>query len=254
MKNEKITSLDDLTKCRINSIIHSFGENERIFQSEAQFQFELAWAIQQQIANAGNTKKVKVLLEVLYAVNGDDKGEVNQRIKRSYADIVVKDNEGKYIVIELKYKVKESEYGKIKLPNQGASNLGRYDYLWDLHRIEVLRDRDSKEEIHTSDGPLTEFDRGFAIILTNEKRYWDITSNKAQTKDGRKYRYAPYCIGGDEDGNGVLSSGERGQLSDSRSGFTIESDYDFKWEGYPYANTDEQKSYEFKFLTLEVKP
>lgn len=37
----------------VEKILETFGEQKRIFQREAQFQFELAWEIQKQIDNNG---------------------------------------------------------------------------------------------------------------------------------------------------------------------------------------------------------
>ena len=38
----------DLNKETLTSVIKNFGKEGKIFQSEAQFQFELAWKLQEQ--------------------------------------------------------------------------------------------------------------------------------------------------------------------------------------------------------------
>jgi hypothetical protein len=66
--------------------------------------------------------------------------------------------------IELKYKSKaietivDDEYFKLK--NHGAQDIGRYDYLYDISRIERLQALDKR------------FVAGYAVMLTNEPAYW----------------------------------------------------------------------------------
>ena len=59
---------------------------------------------------------------------------------------------------------------KFIIPREGAQDLGRYDFLADLMRLESMV---SKEPNLT----------GYAILLTNEPRYWDTPANPPKTKD-----------------------------------------------------------------------
>lgn len=152
LKNVDIQTLSD--------IMSEFGKGGTIFQSEAQFQFELAWKLQEKIQCKAN---LEVLTLVQEKENSSDKDNKKQKI---YTDIVLEEN-GYSIAIELKYKTAELEADNpyAYLLNHGAADLGRYDYLWDVNRLEVLLNSMDKKTKHC--------DKGFAILLTNDKHYWE---------------------------------------------------------------------------------
>lgn len=84
-------------------------------------------------------------------------------------DIVVKKN-GEYCPVELKYKTKNIERQITRfdellnkkitvMKNQGAQNLGMYDFWKDIHRIELVRKRFKR------------VNGGLAVFLTNDVLY-----------------------------------------------------------------------------------
>ncbi len=88
-------------------------------------------------------------------------------------DIVVSKN-GEYVPIELKYKTKAvsrpmTRFGERlseKIPvmkNQGAQDLGRYDFWKDVRRVEMVRNR-----FHNVKG-------GLAVFMTNDRVYLNET-------------------------------------------------------------------------------
>ena len=97
----------------IEKIIKNLQEKRKIFFSERDFQFALAWEIQKEY----NDAKVEVLLE--YPLK-------NENNNNEYVDIVVK-LEGKTYPIELKYKTTLFEFEEYKLKDQSAQDCGRYD-------------------------------------------------------------------------------------------------------------------------------
>ena len=171
----------NLNKETLTGVIKSMGNSGRIFQSEAQFQFDLSWELQKQLPNC------RVKLEDMRSVIRNEKGEIKNKF---YTDTVLED--GDYsIAIELKYKTaapKEGYYDKEKgicLFNQGAVDEGRYDYLWDVHRLELLTGKGNNKELlfgkcgseeaeakwgHVE--VLKGCNKGYAVLLTNEKDYW----------------------------------------------------------------------------------
>lgn len=122
-------------------------DQRKTFHSEADFQFALAWEIQKCYPEA------KIRPEYCLA-------EIEPSI---YIDILVI-MDGLWYPIELKYKtlkgIKEYNGEIFKLKNHGAQDLGRYDYLSNIMRIERL----SKT--------ITVFGKGYAILLTNDPAYW----------------------------------------------------------------------------------
>ena len=143
------------------------------FDSEAQFQFELAWEINNQIKQ--NALNWQVNLEYKIA-----EYKFNGKTAKVFTDILLKDDTTKeYIPIELKH----------KLPSAPA-NLGRFDFWWDVHRIEWLYDtsleiENKKSNISYKELKISEsltfdgysFKCGYAIMLTNDKRYWTASTN-----------------------------------------------------------------------------
>lgn len=160
-----------LTKQDIEQLLNTLARKKSIFLCETQFQFELAWELQELFKD---NSYIKVFLEFPCQT----KIPMNNEIRRMYYDIVIydkKDNE--YCVIELKYKTKKEEviYHNVKynLKNHLAQDLGRYDFLNDIMRIEQF----SK----ANDGKTLKI--GYAILLTNDPVYWNRDGKSRKTGD-----------------------------------------------------------------------
>ncbi|MBR0414645.1 MAG: hypothetical protein IJI67_06215 [Clostridia bacterium] len=157
----------ELTKEILEDIIKQFAEEGKIFSNEAQFQFELAWALREYKDKKGNKlfgdDNDKVKLEHLSIEN------------KMYTDIVVRvDN--KYYPIELKYKTadKQIKYKKGDLTKitylQGAHDDASYDYLKDVERLEKIV---INKQFTPFDGESNfSIEKGFAIIISNEPKIW----------------------------------------------------------------------------------
>ncbi len=134
-----------MTEFNIEKILEKLSSNRPVFHNEADFQFALAWEIQKQY------NEFEVRLE--YKVPGFDK---------RYTDIWIM--EPHPIAIELKYKpistILEVNKECFELKQQGAQDLGRYDVLKDLQRIEDI----VKKYPSTT---------GYVILLTNDHLYWN---------------------------------------------------------------------------------
>jgi hypothetical protein len=66
--------------------------------------------------------------------------------------------EGLNYGIELKYKTRSANTPGFEYTNQGAQNNGRYDYIWDISRLESYKTQGL-------------IDHGFAVFLTNDNTY-----------------------------------------------------------------------------------
>lgn len=175
---------------------------QKIFHSEADFQFSLAWQLQKLLPDA------KIRLEYCPPFATE-----------MHIDIYVIDDEGTH-PIELKYKSKaieaivENEYFKLK--NHGAQDLGRYDYLYDISRVERVRVLDSK------------YHSGYAIMLTNDPSYWKV-SRSDKTVD------AAFRIHEARTVNGLLAWGEpvsAGTIKGRAEPINIEGNYMLHWDEY----------------------
>ena len=212
----------------INELLKKLKAKKIIFESEAQFQFELALQIKEMYPY------YDVKLEMTTSIRNDG--------KKQYTDIIVLDKNGDFIAIELKYKTRKSVYGDIKLLNHGATDLGRFDYLYDVWRLENLKYRNNTA--YEFNKRLKNCVNGYAIILTNEKNYWSINR---QSKDAL---YKNFCIT-DKDSiqkNENLSWNQKdgsscikGTWRDIQLLFT--NGYNFKWNDYIF---------DFKYLITNI--
>lgn len=244
--------LNILDSNSLSSLLSEFGNKPVIFQSESQFQFDLAWRLQEEY-------DCKVLLEDLSMVITREKGS-KQKI---YTDIILEHPEYR-IAIELKYKTAEIESGDIILLNHGATDLGRFDYLWDVHRVEMLVDsiivNTEMQTSNVSDISIRKpCDKGFAILLTNEKSYWEKCWQTCGDTIDRQF-----CIGTNKkDGTGQLFSNtvnwriNKGQYPKTVGGtargrsIPLKKQYSYQWKDYSILQSGKDTSI-FKYLIIET--
>ena len=133
-------------------------KNERpVFHSEDDLKLSFAFIIQQR----NPTWKVRLEKPIPMKMTLRDQSEV---IVRSAIDIVVNDDKGNVIPIELKYKTKKCnvqfENEDYILSDHGAADIGRYSFRKDIHRIEQYK----------SDHSNCTF--GYVLIITNDRTYF----------------------------------------------------------------------------------
>ena len=127
----------------VTELMNDLARDRPVFHSEADFQHALAWHIHAKGLDAG------VRLEYR-----------PERSKRKYVDLWLPKNR---LAVELKYRTQkltlESEGECFDLRDQSARDIGRYDFLKDIRRLEKL-------------SKLQCVQAGLAILLTNDPLYW----------------------------------------------------------------------------------
>ena len=135
-----------ISPCDTVAALHRLAEERAVFHSEADFQHALAWSIQKK------NPAISVRLELPFRTDASSE----------YLDLLFADGQ-RSLAVELKYKTRTlalSHAGEdFRLKNQGAQDIGRYDFLADVQRLE----RFVAAERATA---------GCAILLTNEPSYW----------------------------------------------------------------------------------
>jgi len=130
----------------LHELLSSLSARRPVFHSEADFQHALAWEIQ--LAS----KSASIRLEQQIAARGS----------RVHLDMLVQD-QSQHIAVELKYKTKKAAIAcgeeRFHLRNQSAQDIGRYDFLKDIMRIE--------QYVATHPGS-----EGYVVLLTNDQSYW----------------------------------------------------------------------------------
>lgn len=127
-----------------------------VFHSEADFQHALAWEIHRQLPAAS------IRLELPFRTQS----------KSIHLDIWAIEN-GLRLAFELKYKTRALSVRigseQFALADQSAQDLGRYDFLKDIERLEQITASQTNA-------------LGYAIFLTNDSAYW-AGSRSGQTVD-----------------------------------------------------------------------
>lgn len=212
-----------ISEKELKQILETLAESGNTYLCEKQFQFDLAWELRKYF-EAQNKKDCYVYLE--YPSN--DKEKDGSRI---YYDIVIKENDT-YCPIELKYKTSKGKaklYGEeFDLKDQAAQDLGRYDFLKDVCRIEDFAYEKKME-------------RGYAIFITNDKTYWEREGNGCLYQDFALYndRKIPNTQLNWRDGFKESSVGKN-----RKDGLKIEGDYKVDWKPFNGG---------FQYLMFEIK-
>lgn len=224
----------------LERIMEELGNVPRIFNSEAQFQFELAWKLKEEF-------DCEVRLEELSRISGK---------KKDYTDIIL-EKDDLQIALELKYKTAKYEdtSRNIYLKAHGAADLGAYDFLWDVHRIQML----TGMEKSINDEIKCPCDRGYAIILTNDSHYWkDATIKHTISRD--------FLIGSGEQSCGILYKKRHqwytldGEVGYSKAllnnpsrkpAIDLTRNYIFQWKRYHTIDSIQSHS-EFKYMIVEI--
>lgn len=216
----------------IIAVLTALEKERPVFWSEADFQFSFAWELHNHLPD-----DAKIRLE--------RREEIMSRLKRkkvpAYIDIWVEYNNMVY-PIELKYKtrslMKNLNNETFELKTQGACDVGGHNFINDIWRIEQLSV--SKPE----------FDKGFAIMITNDPTYWTKPEGNDETafRDFRLYD-RPYT----EQIRGTLAwysaGGNTKEWQDKEGPITLKHAYPIHWEEY---SDLEVKNGIFKYLLVEV--
>ena len=199
-------------------VINKLSSLRPIFNMEADFQFALAWEIQKKFPD--------------WSIRFEKKPpNLKDRI---FVDLWIEGDET--CAIELKYKTRRFDIDvkgeSFNLLNQGAQDLGRYDFLKDVERLENI--------VSAHDNV-----KGYAIILTNDSSYWKSTATetidtKFRIHDGRVL-------------NGELAwrpEASSGTMRGREKPIKLTGTYKLNWKDYSQVSGT---SYgKFRYLFLEI--
>ena len=205
----------------IEALLATLAGSRRVFHSEADFQHALAW----QIHEAMPESQVRLEVDVM---------QVEHR--RRFLDIWLP-VEG--VAIELKYKTRglelEQDNESFALRDQSAQDQGRYDFLRDIQRLELMRSK------------LEQCKAGYAVLLTNDSSYWKAPTDK-DTVD------ADFRVYEGREVSGALAWSDRassGTVGGRKSPIQIRGSYRLRWQEY---SSFPGKSYgSFRYLAVSVE-
>jgi len=193
-----------------------------VFHSEADFQHALAWLIHEVRPTA------TVRLEIPRDIDG----------RRAHVDVWVVDDER--LAIELKYLTTALDTvvagEQFQLRNQAAQDLGRYDILKDLTRVERLVAAGSA-------------DRGIVLALTSDSTYWRGPGL------GTSPNYAAFRLMEGRKLSGTLAWAPgtgAGTMRGREASIELRGAYVCRWSDYSVVRADSSAA-ELRYLLLETR-
>lgn len=204
----------------ITDVLNQLASQRPIFHSEADFQHALAWQIQGHLSDAA------IRLEF----------PTTHLEKQRYLDIRIIFNNSNLLAIELKYKTRalamQFEGEQFTLKNQSAQDIGRYDFLKDVQRLEQFLSN-HKNGI------------GYAVFLTNDSAYW---------KPARNYRTVDQDFrlhdGRSVEGAMSWKGASAGTMKNREEMISLKGKYQLRWEDY--SKPSDQSYGRFRYLAVKV--
>ncbi len=206
----------------IEEIMKDLAKHRPIYHSEADFQHAFAWEIHKRLPGAA------VRLELPFE---------DQR-RKLHLDVWVSDS-NVALAVELKYKTRaletEVQGEAFSLRDQSAQDLGRYDFIKDIVRLEqITANRQSAI--------------GYAILLTNDSAYWNPGASANAI-------YAAFRL---EEGTilqGTLAWGKRaseGTMRGREAPLPLKGKYKAHWQDY--SEVPGKRYRRFRFVCIPVVP
>lgn len=201
--------------------IEELAGKRPLFHSEADFQHALAWHLH--VSDAGASIRLEV------PVRDEDAAA-------KYLDLFAVVG-GQRVAVELKYKTRKFDHehsGEVfALHNHGAQDLGRYDFLLDVQRLEhFVRSRRA--------------DYGLAILLTNDPLYWS-TPSRDGTVDTMFRLTEDRIVSGSL---AWLPHASPGTTKGRTNPIQLRGKYTVSWR--PYAKVGSSVGAEFRHLAWQV--
>ena len=201
----------------MHNVMSILAKKRKLFHSEADFQHTLAWELHEYYPDS------EIRLEY-------KPKDISERI---YLDIWIKHRE-KYYAIELKYKTRDlsitDSEERYELVTHGAQDLGRYDFLKDVQRIENLAQMGTDT-------------MGIALFLTNDSSYWKPTVRNTGDSEFRIHEGA--VLSGELAWTSGVSEGTTKKREDP---IVLKNMYTVQWN--TYSELGKVKYGMFKYLLI----
>ncbi|HYN07355.1 MAG TPA: hypothetical protein VES67_08200 [Vicinamibacterales bacterium] len=204
----------------LHDLLANLAAERPIFHSEADFQHAFAWLLQRMHPHLSVRLEIPVRLE--------------QSVL--HVDLLASST-GESVAIELKYKTRAVVFAasneEFRLTSQAAQDLGRYDFIKDIHRLETLASARPNMS-------------GYAVLLTNDSSYWG-PARGSESVDAA-FRLCP-----ERTLSGALawhSSASAGTVRGREAALGLRGSYGVAWRDY--SNIDLPRYGAFKYLAVQV--
>ncbi len=203
----------------VHALLADVAKGRPLFHSEADFQHAVAWELHRRFPHAS------VRLERPVSTGG----------KVMHLDVLVQEGAA-MIAIELKYKTRkfsaELSGETYNLRNQAAHDVGRYDFIKDIHRLEEIT--------HSKPGAI-----GYAVLLTNDSAYWKATSTTTTVDAAFRLHQGRVLEGTFAWGNGASA----GTMKAREAAIDLLGRYSLEWRDFlPLPG----KGWGFRYLAVAI--
>lgn len=206
----------------IHNLLTELAGERPLFHSEADFQFALAWLIQRRHPRA------EIRLEYKPAYT-DRRGYLDVWTRLDDRAVAL---ELKYFTRRLQFRLGEEEYG---LTNQSAADIGRYQFLKDLARVEAI----------VASRPTT---TGYALALTNNDQYWKSPASPPTTIDAAFRIHEGVQLRGEMAWSPLAGAGTTKGIERPIS---LGGVFDVRWRDY--SQVTQGPAGRFRYLLVEVR-
>ena len=205
----------------IPELMKALALQRSIFHSEADFQHAFAWEVHRRLPAAS------VRLERPIKSNG----------KTLHLDFLVQ-LPNQTMAVELKYKTRQLvldvESEEFRLASHSAADIGRYDFIKDICRLEEITSNLKECE-------------GWAILLTNDRQYWT-TPARPETVDAAFRVHQGRLLHGNL---GWSKNASDGTKRNREKELHVIGEHLLKWSDY--AKPSDEPNGQFKFLAVHVQ-
>jgi hypothetical protein len=223
-ESETLVGIEGQHSPELNMVetMQAISRKRPVFHSEADFQHALAWQLHEE------SSQWQVRLECPLTDNPGETGHLDLLLL----------HDGHRVAIELKYKksplIAQFEGETFRLKGDFAQDLGRYDFLRDVERLERATSQRKSE--------------GYAVLLTNDPAYWS-TSPRTTNSDGFRVTEQRRITG-------ILkwsSSAGKGTTEGRTEPISIKGSYYCAWSDYSsVAGPSVRGNGRFRYLALKV--
>lgn len=204
----------------IQGVMKALAAQRKVFHSEADFQHAFAWELHVRQPEAS------IRLEKPLRTAG----------KSLHLDFLI-EHAGKSVAVELKYKTRSLRLNvdgeDFHLSSHSAQDLGRYDFIKDICRLEEITSTVDNCE-------------GWAVMLTNDTAYWKTPQNTG-TVDAAFRLTEGRILSGELAWRDQASAGT---TKNRESKLSVKGKYTLTWDDY---STVISPSYsDFRYLAVKV--
>lgn len=204
----------------IPGVMNTLASQRKVFHSEADFQHAFAWEL--------HLRQPEASIRLEKPLRTDT--------KNLHLDFLI-EHQGKSVAVELKYKTRSLKLNldgeDFHLSSHSAQDLGRYDFIKDICRLEEITStiRDCE---------------GWAIMLTNDTAYWK-TPQSAETVDAAFRLTEGRILTGNLAWTDQASAGTK---KNRERDLSVTGQYKLTWDDYSTVNSPSYSN--FKYLAVNI--